>query len=371
VWLAAFAGFVSFGVILLAIPLYARDELGARDLAIGIAVGAGSVTAVLLSPISGRVADRRGRRLVLVTGALAMLVAYLALLLDPPLWALAAIRLFAGGGEAAFVIAGFTIVADLAPPERRGEAVSLITVASYGGLALGPFLGDVLVGDGRFDFAWAAAAGCAATAAVLGLTLPETRPAGSAPPAGSVLPPRSALAPAFVLLLALTGFGGFNAFAALYAREIGVRPGVVYALFGVVVLLVRAFGRKIPDRFGGRSTAGAACATIAAGLALMAVWSEPAGLIVGTIVFAIGQSLAYPAVTLLAISRTRPEERSAAIGAVGAAVDSALGLGAFALGTAAEVVGYDGAFLVAGVVAASGLLVLARLRAPRLAAEVT
>jgi MFS family permease len=287
---------------------------------------------------------------------------YLALLLDPPLAALTAIRLCVGGGEAAVVIASFTVVADLAPAARRGEAMSLVTVASYGGLALGPFLGDLLIGDGgRFELAWLTAAGCAAVAAALGLTLPETRPAHEGAPAGTVLPPRSALAPALVLLLALVGFGGFNAFAALYAREIGVRPGIVYALFGVVVLLVRAFGRKIPDRFGGRSTATGACMTIAAGLAVMALWGEPAGLLVGTVVFAIGQSLAYPAVTLLAIARTPEAERSAAIGAVGAAVDSALGLGAFVLGTAAEVVGYEGAFLVAGAVAASGLLVLARL----------
>jgi predicted MFS family arabinose efflux permease len=93
----------------------------------------------------------------------------------------------------------------------------------------------------------------------------------------------------------------------------------------------------------------------------MALWSDAAGLIVGTVVFAVGQSLAYPAVTLLAIARTRPSERSAAIGAVGASVDSALGLGALALGTASEIVGYAGAFGVAAAVAACGLVVLARL----------
>jgi MFS family permease len=368
VWLATLAAFVAFGITLLAVPLYARDELAARDFAIGVAVGAASVSAVLLSPVSGRIADRHGRRVVLVAGALVMVFGYLALLLDPPLAALTAIRLCVGGGEAAVVIASFTVVADLAPEARRGEAMSLVTVASYGGLAFGPFLGDLLIGDnGRFDLAWLTAAGCAAIAAALGLTLPETRPAREGPPAGTILPPRSALAPALVLLLALVGFGGFNAFAALYAREIGVRPGIVYALFGLVVLLVRAFGRRIPDRFGGRSTATGACVTIAAGLAVMALWGEPAGLLIGTIVFAIGQSLAYPAVTLLAIARTPEAERSAAIGAVGAAVDSALGLGAFALGTAAEVVGYDGAFLVAGAIAAAGVLVLARLGPARVA----
>ena len=52
VWLATLAAFVAFGITLLAVPLYARDELAARDFAIGVAVGAASVSAVLFSPLA-------------------------------------------------------------------------------------------------------------------------------------------------------------------------------------------------------------------------------------------------------------------------------------------------------------------------------
>jgi MFS family permease len=362
VWVATLGAFTAFGVGLLAIPLYARDELAARDVAIGVAVGAASVTAVLFGPASGRLADRRGRRGIAAAGGAIMAGAYLALLLAPGLAPLVAIRLVAGIGEAALVVCAFTIVTDLAPPERRGEAMSLVTVASYGGLAAGPLLGDVLLAGDRFWLAWLAAAGCSAAAALVLLTLPETRPAGQEPPPLAVLPPRPALAPALVLLLALLGFGGFNAFVALYARELGTRPGLVFALFGVTILLVRGLGRKIPDRFGGRATASAACVSIAAGLAVIGLWQDVRGLFVGTAVFALGQALTYPAAVLLAVARTPAAERSAAVGAVSAAVDVAIALGAFVLGTVAEVAGYGGAFLAAAGVAASGLLVLARLR---------
>lgn len=215
VWVATLAGFMAFGLTLLAVPLYARDELAARDLAIGIAVGAASVTAVLVGPPAGRLADRHGRRGVAAGGAAIMLVAYLALLLDPPLAALTAIRLLAGAGEAAFVVGSFTVVADLAPTERRGEAMSLVTVASYGGLAAGPFLADAVLGEGRFWLVWLLGGACAATAGLAMLSLPETRPPGAPGRVAHLLPPRSALAPALVILLALVGFGGFNAFVAL------------------------------------------------------------------------------------------------------------------------------------------------------------
>jgi MFS family permease len=68
---------------------------------------------------------------------------------------------------------------------------------------------------------------------------------------------------------------------------------------------------------------------------------------------------------------TAAAERSAAVGSVGAAVDVALGLGAFILGGVAALVGYGGAFLVAGAVALSGLVVLVPLRPSVRVAEET
>jgi hypothetical protein len=50
------------------------------------------------------------------------------------------------------------------------------------------------------------------------------------------------------------------------------------------------------------------------------------------------------------------------VGSVGAAVDVALGVGALTLGGVAKYLGYDGAFLVASVVALSGLAVLRPMR---------
>ena len=61
------------------------------------------------------------------------------------------------------------MITDLAPPERRGEAVSYWSVAVYGGLAFGPALGEAVRGDGRYTLRWLVSAGLALLAAVLGL----------------------------------------------------------------------------------------------------------------------------------------------------------------------------------------------------------
>ena len=105
-----------------------------------------------------------------------------------------------------------------------------------------------------------------------------------------------------------------------------------------------------------------ACAALVLGLVTMGSWRTSAGLIVGTIVFAAGQSLAFPAIALLAMARVGEAERSAVIGSVTGFVDVALAAGAFSLGAVAALTDYAGAFLAASAVAAAGLGLLLRLR---------
>ena len=361
VFAATFGAFATFGAIILALPLYVRDELGASDLGVGVAIGVASIGAIVAGPVSGRIADRRGRRVVAIAAAAVMTAGYVGLALEPSLPAVVAIRVVAGAAEAVFVVATFTMVTDLAPAGRRGEAMSLITTASYSGLAVGPIAADLILDTAGYRLVWTLAAGLVVGAGVAVLAVPETRPAGEdeAPP--GYLPPRSALLPGLILLLALVGFGGFNAFVALYARDdVGLgRPGLVFVVFAAVVVVVRLVGRTMPDRLGPQVTASVACAAAAVGLVLVAAWPSAAGLLVGTAVFAVGQAFAYPAIALFATMRATPAERSAAVAAVIAFVDVALASGAFVLSVAAAAWGYRAVFAAGAVSAVAGLALLA------------
>lgn len=353
--------FASFGMLLLALPLYARDVLGASDFAVGLAIGAASFGAIVASAPSGRLADRRGARGILLVGAAGMAGGYLFLALEPPLGAIVPVRVFVGAAEAAFVVAVFTVTTDLAPSGRRGEAISLLTAGSYLGLAVGPIVANLIVEGGRFPLVWLVAAVSVAAAGAASLALPARPHHGGDAPHGW-LPPRSALLPGAVLLCALIGFGGFNAFAVLYARDIGLdRPGVVFAVFAGVVVAVRVLGRKLPDRLGARTAASMACVLVTCGLVVVGAWPSVAGLLVGTAIFAAGQAFAYPAIAVLATARAAPAEKSAAVGAVIAFVDVALATGAFVLGIAAEAAGYRAVFFAGALSAAIGLALLSRV----------
>ena len=358
---ATFAVFATFGAVVLALPLYVRDELGGSDLGVGLAIGVASIGAIVAGPMSGRIADRRGRRVVAIAGAAVMAAGYVGLALEPSLAAVVPIRTVAGAAEAVFVVAAYTMVSDLAPDRRQGEAMSLVTAASYTGLAVGPIAANLLVDGAGYPAVWMLAAALVVGASIGILAVPETRPAGEEDAPRGFLPPRSALLPGLILLLALIGFGGFNAFAALYARDVGLsRPGLVFLVFAGVVIAVRLLGRTLPDRLGAPIAASFACAAVAAGLVVVTTWHSEAGLLVGTAIFAVGQAFAYPAIALLATARSTPAERSAALAAVIAFVDVALASGALVLGVVAEIWGYRAVFAAGALAAVAGLVVLGR-----------
>ena len=362
-WLSTFGLLLAIGMQIPVIPLFASGPLDADSIGVGIAVAATAPTAMLLQPIAGRVADRRGRKPLIIVGPLLLALALVLYTLVASLPALVALRLVAGTGEALAFVATATIVNDLAPDERRGEAVSLYSLAIWGGLAVGPVLGEAALRDGAYDTVWLAATGCALAAGIVALGLPETRPQSTRPVGRAPLVHRAALLPGLVLVLGMIGFAGMAAFVPLYARELGLEgAGSIFALNAAIVIAVRLLGRKIPDRFGPRRAATVAMVLAASGLGVIALVQTPTGLYGGTVVLALGQALVFPALMTIVVATAPAEGRSSAVGSFTACADLGYAIGAISLGGVAAAAGYSGVFAVAALAAAAGVLPLTRLR---------
>jgi len=363
---ASFFVFLAIGMLLPVLPLYARGPLGVGDVGVGLAVGMSSPMALVAQPFAGRIGDRHGRRILMVTGALVMAIAVAGYTLAGTLAVLIVLRLLTGLGEALVFVGSGTIVADIAPYDRRGEALSIYTIGFWGGLALGPIAGEALLGDDRFDLVWITAAACAAIAALVSLAIPETRPETTEPSSGKLLHP-AALRPGLVLVAAVLGFAGFYTFLALYARDIGLDGvGSVFLLLAVIIVGIRIIGRRLPDRLGPRRASSLALVLLAIGLTIVGLWNTQTGLFVGAAVFAVGQALAFPSLMTLAVEGAPPADRSSVVGTFTAFADVGFAVGAVSLGAVADAAGYDGVFLAAAAASLAGLFVLARMpgRAP-------
>jgi MFS family permease len=150
-FVAALLAFVSIGAALPVLPTFVRGPLHSSDLAVGIVVGAFAATSVICRPLAGRQADRRGRRVVLVAGSLAMAAGGFMYMLASSVPLLILARLIVGAGEGSVYTAGATWTVDLAPAHRRGLALGLFGLAVWGGLSLGPVAGELLRSGAGYD----------------------------------------------------------------------------------------------------------------------------------------------------------------------------------------------------------------------------
>lgn len=357
------AYFLSIAMLIAVIPQYVKAELGGGSLAVGVAVGSFAVGAVLLRPYAGRIGDRAGRRILIIGGALVVAVTTALHGVVEALPWIVSVRFLTGIGEAAFFVGAATMITDLAPIARRGEAVSYWSIAVYGGLAFGPALGEAVLGDTRFTAVWLVSAALALLAAMLGTATVEVeRPPSPDEPYPHLLH-RAAIGPGLVLFLGLVPLAGYGAFVPLYARELGLSgAGGFFLLYGVLVLIVRVVGARIPDRLGAARAGTGALALVGSGIAVIAAWGGVAGLVAGTVVFAAGMSLMYPALLLLALEGVSDSERASVVGTFSSFFDLSQGLGALICGTVAAVAGYRGAFATGAVLAFVGLAYLRRAR---------
>jgi MFS family permease len=369
--LASLAYFTAAGMLIPALPRYVEGPLGGGNVAVGVVFGAFSVSAVLLRPVAGIVGDRRGRRPLMFGGAALFAISVLAYGLAATPAALAGIRLVSGAGEALFFVGMATAFADLAPPERRGEAMSLASLALYLGIGIGPVIAEITVVRAGFTAAWVMAAAAAGAAMVLVTRVPETRPDQ---PAGGDAPSLTArrlvhpagLLPGLVLLASIVGMAGFLAFVPLHVLDIGMSgAGVILAVFAGVVVLIRSVGARLPDILGSGRAIRAALTLSAIGLVLVGTWHTPAGLVLGAVVLAVGIALLTPSVFALAVADVPPSERGQVMATTSAFIDIAFGAGPFAMGIIAASMGRPAVFLAGAVIAGTGLVLVTVTRLGR------
>jgi predicted MFS family arabinose efflux permease len=362
---ATLAFFVAGGIVLPVAPQFAKVALGADETGVGIAIASFSIAALVLRPVVGWASDRFGRRPLLIGGSAVTVVALGLHVVASDLPTFIAARSLLGVGEGFFFVSALASGSDIAPPGRRGEAISFLSLSLYLGVAIGPPIGEALVGPGSYASVWLAAGGFAVGATALSWFVPESAPAVVGPrlprPRTPLIHP-AGLFPGVVILLGLWGMAGFFTFMPLHAREVGLGgAGAPLVLYALIVVALRIVGARWPDRFGAARLSGAALVISALGLGIIGLVPSGEGLMVGTAVFATGVAFTMPALLALVVARVPPTERGTVVGTATVFLDVAFGVAPVVLGLVANRVGYGPTFLVsAGLAAAASLLLVLR-----------
>jgi MFS transporter, DHA1 family, multidrug resistance protein len=143
----SFTTLVSLSMLLPFLPLYVRQLGVSSQSAVvewsGIAFSATFLGTAVTAPLWGRLADRYGRKPMLIRAAIGMAVTMSLIGLAHNVWELVALR-FAAGLIGGYASASTVMVATQAPPSRAGWALGLLSTGVLAGNLAGPLIGGVL-----------------------------------------------------------------------------------------------------------------------------------------------------------------------------------------------------------------------------------
>src|SRR6476469_9939860 len=75
IFAVTFFGLVAVGAVLPVLPRYVHGPLGGGNIAVGVVIGCYAATGLLLRPVAGRFADRRGRKPAVLAGSVLVALA--------------------------------------------------------------------------------------------------------------------------------------------------------------------------------------------------------------------------------------------------------------------------------------------------------
>ena len=250
------------------LPEIGVQSASAVDLWSGVLASITSFIAVFTSPMWGRMADRYGRKLMVLRSSLGISVFTILMGLAGSIWQLLALRVLMGA-FAGFSAASVVMVASQVPEGRLGYALGLLSTGQLVGSLMGPLLGGGLAdltGSYRIPFYIAGAIGLAAFAlcwAVVpeSFTPPKEQRQKTSLVASFRLITRSSSLSALVLVLLLTQFAtqAIQPVITLFVQELvgpeanlGTLGGIAFSATGLAgVFAVPLLGRSI-DRIGER-----------------------------------------------------------------------------------------------------------------------
>lgn len=145
-WLGNFFTGASFSLVMPFMALYV-EQLGAPQNKVewyaGLAVSLSALTSALIAPVWGRLADRYGRKPMMVRASLVMTFTMGGVAFVPNVFWLLVLRIL-NGLFSGYVPNSTALIASQAPKNRSGYALGTLATGVIGGSLVGPLLGGVL-----------------------------------------------------------------------------------------------------------------------------------------------------------------------------------------------------------------------------------
>lgn len=346
--LASALFFVSYFSLYAVLPLYAL-HVGVGESLWGLAVTLLSWTAVAVRLGGGTVADRIGRRTVMMVGGGAMIAAAVFLLATHGLVGLLIARALQGVGVGVFTTAYKAKIMDLAPAGRQGEAVGLGNLTFGLGMVIAPPLGQLIQSLAGYNAAFVLAGGTGLLCVLGVLALPHTVHRGTSKPllaAGrELLPRRSMQIGMWGMLGGASVLTAILNFMPLLTEERGIRgAGIAFSVYALAELSGHPIGGRIGQSMGRRAVIVSGLLIAATGVICLRQTQTTALLYAGAAAAGFGVAIVRVSLDTLVFEGAPLDLRATAAGLEYSGMDGWSGMLSWIVGLVVAEAGYNAAY---------------------------
>jgi len=353
---------LGFGIVVPLLPIYA-DQMGATALEIGL-INAGFSLALLAAlPFMGRLSDRFGRKVFLITGLAILTVASLGFIWAQTPLQLILVRIFQGIGASMHLPIAQAYLGDITPKGEEGKWMGHFSAILFSGMSIGPLFGGVLTDLFSVNTTFLVMAALCLTGLIATIVfLPEVALKTSSEKQGAAftgLRKSNILKGAFAFQMA----NGFSmacimTFLPLFASQ---NLGLSVSLIGLLIAsrtplaLLQSFTGILADKYSRRGLVAIGSAAAIIFIALMPLAGGFWLLLLMHALMSIGIAFAMPANTAYVVEEGRVFGMGASMALFMMAMQIGMGTGPIVLGGIVGWLGIESAFYSAAVILLLGI----------------
>ncbi|MDR2859659.1 MAG: MFS transporter [Mediterranea sp.] len=356
---ANFLLFFGFYLILPVLPFFLKEMYDTSNGAIGIILSCYTLAALCIRPFSGYFLDTFARKPLYLLTYCIFAIVFAGYSLAVYLITFVLLRIMHGLAFGVVTVAGNTIVIDITPSSRRGEAIGYYGLMNNIAMSIGPMTGLFMYGV----YSMNAIFFCAMVSSGMGFIIaclvktPLKTPSEHEPISLDRFILLKGIPAGLSLLLISMPYGMLNTYVAIYAKEIGItlNTGIFFTFMAIGMAVSRMFSGKQVDK--GRVTQ-----TIIRGVMLISlcffllsacsilIKSFPqftaALFLFISIMLGIGFGTAFPAYNSLFISLAPNNKRGTATSTYLTSWDMGIGIGLIIGGLVAQHASFGLAYFV-------------------------
>lgn len=354
-WAYNFIVFLSAFQLLPTAPFHILS-LGGSHAEAGLFLGFLTYSSAISAPITGALADRWGKRNMLLVAALALTGFSLLYAIAPSYQLVLGLVLIHGLFWSCLLSSSAAYMIDILPASRRAEGLGYSGFASILAIAVAPWLGLWVFDHGGWTLLCIEAAALNLIMAVIAWRLPKDAAHAAAAHRelhfGDLIEWRVMIV-GFTLFLYSFSYGGITSFVAVYAEQLGVTPRAMYfTVLSFAILSTRPFIGRYADRVGHNRIIVPCLVIVVLGVAVLAIADSRPMFVVSALLFGVGFGSVYPLFVAHLMHNMPEHRRGATFGALIGAFDIGIGTGSIAIGWMSERYGFPRAFAVASLLAA-------------------